>query len=111
MQVGPAGRRCDRCRHQHVAAYTDAGLLRTTYAIEEVDAFAVYCGDVDRCFYLPMAVVAGKTFVHLRLTPARNDQAVGVTMADDYQFGAIAQLGERLAGSQKVAGSSPASST
>ncbi len=33
-------------------------------------------------------------------------------MASDYELpGAIAQLGERLAGSQKVAGSSPASST
>src|SRR5207247_1184255 len=36
---------------------------------------------------------------------------VAVKMADDYRLGGIAQLGERLGGTQKVAGSSPASST
>ena len=87
------------------------GYVRTTYGADEVDAFAVYCGALDRCFYLPQSVVAGKSYVHLRLGPARNNQSNGVTMAADHQFGAIAQLGERLAGSQKVAGSSPASST
>jgi hypothetical protein len=46
-----------------------------------------------------------------RLAPARNNQKIGVTMADDYRLGAVAQLGERLAGSQKVRGSSPLSST
>src|SRR5205809_686496 len=53
-----------------------------------------------------------------RLAPARNNQRIGVNWADDYDltrlnweaFGAIAQLGERLDGIQKVAGSSPAGS-
>jgi hypothetical protein len=46
------------------------------------------------------------------------DAVAGVNWAKDFEFdatlgprGAIAQLGERLAGSQKVAGSSPAGST
>ncbi len=39
-----------------------------------------------------------------RCAPSRH---VGVTLAETYRLGAIAQLGERLAGSQKVGGSSP----
>jgi hypothetical protein len=66
---------------------------------------------VDECYYLPIDAVAGKSYVYLRLAPARNNQRVGVTMADDHRLGAVAQLGERLAGSQKVRGSSPLSST
>ena len=81
------------------------------YAEDEIEAVAVYCGDLNRCYYLPITMVSGKSYVHLRLSPARNNQRMGVTMAAEYEFGAIAQLGERLAGSQKVAGSSPASST
>jgi hypothetical protein len=49
--------------------------------------------------------------IHLRLAPARNNQEFSITYAADYEFsGAIAQLGERLRGTQEVAGSSPASS-
>ena len=87
------------------------GYVRTTYTADEVDAIAVYCPDVDRCYYLPIEMVAGRGYLHLRLGAARNNQKLGVTMADDHRLGAVAQLGERLAGSQKVRGSSPLSST
>ena len=50
--------------------------------------------------------------IRLRLTPPRNNQRACVNLAEDYAFdGAIAQLGERRAGSAKVVGSSPTSST
>jgi hypothetical protein len=87
------------------------GYVRTTYSADEIDAVAVYCPDTDECYFLPIELVAGKTYTHLRLATARNNQKIGVTMADDYRLGAVAQLGERLAGSQKVRGSSPLSST
>ena len=87
------------------------GYIRTTYNAEEVDAFGIYCGALDRCYYVPVALVAGKSYLYLRLDAPRNNQRIGVTMAADYEFGAVAQLGERLAGSQKVRGSSPLSST
>jgi hypothetical protein len=42
----------------------------------------------------------------------RNGQVACITLAEHFEFeGAIAQLGERLRGTQEVAGSSPASST
>lgn len=67
--------------------------MRGTYAEHEVDLFAVYCGGLDRCFLLPSAVVAGKTELRPRLTPARNGQQLCITLAADFDFaGAIAQL-------------------
>jgi hypothetical protein len=49
--------------------------------------------------------------VHLRLAEAKNNQRAALNWAADYEFrGAIAQLEERLTGSQKVVGSSPTSS-
>src|SRR5207247_9427256 len=40
-----------------------------------------------------------------------NGQRAGLHFAEEYPLGAIAQLEERLRGTQEVAGSSPASST
>ena len=89
-----------------------SGYVRSTYAETEVDLFGIYCADLDRSFLLPIDLVAGKHEIRLRLTPARNGQQACTTLADAFAFdGAIAQLGERSAGSRKVVGSSPTSST
>jgi prevent-host-death family protein len=91
---------------------SSAGYVRTTYSEQEVDLFAVYCAGLDRCFLLPASMVAGKYGVHLRLTPPVNNQRACINLADSFDFeGAIAQLGERLSGTQEVVGSSPTSST
>ena len=94
------------------------GLINRRYQSGEFDAFALYCPDTDRCYLLPADDFVAHRQVHLRLAPSLNNQAAGIRWARDYEFGAtlsplpgpIAQLGERLAGSQKVAGSSPAGS-
>ena len=91
---------------------TPQGYVRTTYGPDEIDAFGVYCADLDKTYLLPIAEVAGQAQVHLRIDATKNNQRVGLKWAAHYEFpGAIAQLGERRAGSAKVAGSSPASST
>ena len=94
------------------------GLRQRLYSPAEIDAVAAYCADLDRCFFLPIEHFVGQRNIQLRLAPARNNQRLRVNWADEFDFaatltrsGAIAQLGERLAGSQKVAGSSPAGST
>jgi prevent-host-death family protein len=88
------------------------GYLTTTYDASQIDYFGVYCGDLDRCYLVPVAVAAGQHQLHLRLTPPGNGQRACITLAEKFSFdGAIAQLGERLHGMQEVAGSSPASST
>jgi hypothetical protein len=94
------------------------GLLRRLYSPSDIDAFAAYCASLDRCYFLPLDLFAGRTVIQLRLTAAKNNQRAGINWAKNFEFGAtlgpdgaIAQLGERLAGSQKVAGSIPAGST
>ena len=91
---------------------TPNGYVRTTYSEQEVDLFGIYCGDLDRCFLVPIAVVNGKHYLHLRVTPPLNGQLACINLAANFEFeGAIAQLGERSAGSRKVVGSNPTSST
>jgi hypothetical protein len=53
---------------------TPAGYLRTTYSEDEIDALAVYCLDLRQCYLLPASMVAGKSYIHLRLARSRNNQ-------------------------------------
>jgi PD-(D/E)XK endonuclease len=95
------------------------GLLKRIYEPGEIDAFCAYCPETDECYFLPYGAFSRRTQVQLRLRHAKNNQRLGVNWAKDFEFaatlgrspGAIAQLGERLDGIQKVAGSSPAGST
>jgi prevent-host-death family protein len=99
--------RVSSCYHSPTRGY-----VKKTYAASEVDAAAVYCGELDRCFLLPVGLFGHRGVVNLRLEPARNNQRAALNWAADYEFrGAIAQLEERLTGSQEVVGSSPTSST
>jgi hypothetical protein len=60
---------------------------------------------------VPVSLVAGRRVIHLRVAPAANNQNLAINWAEQYELGAIAQLGERSAGSRKVGGSNPPSST
>lgn len=87
------------------------GYVRSSYDRSQIDLLAVYCGELERCYLLPVDMVAGQGVVHLRLAQAKNNQRAALNWAADYEFrGAIAQLEERLTGSQEVVGSSPTSS-
>ena len=55
--------------------------------------------------------LAGKSQLHLRLRPAQKWPASLINWAAEFELGAVAQLEERRAGSAKVRGSSPLSST
>ena len=89
--------------------------MNRRYNLGEFDSFALYCPRNDQCYLLDADEFVAFRQVHLRLEPSRNNQALGIRWARDYEFGAtlqrlrgpIAQLGERLAGSQKAGGSSP----
>jgi prevent-host-death family protein len=92
--------------------YSSEGRVRSFYSESEIDAVAAYCEELDRCYLLPIELVAERRAVSLRLEPPKNGQRAALNWAADYELhGAIAQLGERLRGTQEVAGSSPASST
>ncbi len=92
------------CRH------TPRGYVWSTYSRAEVDGIAAWCSNTSECYFISIADIAGRACMHLRLTPARNNQELLVHWAANYRLGAIAQLGERSAGSRKVEGSSPSSS-
>ena len=46
------------------------GVRQRLYSPDEVDAFAAYCAELDRCFFLPIADVVGQRNIQLRLRPA-----------------------------------------
>jgi hypothetical protein len=94
-----------RCRNRR------GGYVRETYREEEIDALAAYCQALDRCYLLPVSMVAGKHALSLRTAPARNKQRAAINFAVDYELGAVAQLEERRHGMAEVRGSSPLSST
>jgi prevent-host-death family protein len=88
------------------------GYVTRTYGIDEIDAVAVYCETTGKSYLLPIEEVAGMGLLTLRLSPARNNQRAALNYAAAYEFpGAVAQLEERVAGSDEVRGSSPLSST
>jgi prevent-host-death family protein len=103
---------CQSCRR------TAEGFRRRRYGIDEIDAIAAYCADVDRCYYLPIARFPHHRAIQLRLAIARNGQRAAINWADDFVFeatlrpsGAVAQLGERCHGMAEVRGSIPLGST
>jgi hypothetical protein len=94
--------RCYSCRRAR------EGMRKRLYTPEEIDAFAAYSADTGKCYYLPLAKIGVRSHIQLRLEPTKNNQRFGVHWAEDFEFaatlaqpqGAVAQLGERLAGSQ-----------
>ena len=96
------------------------GLLRRRYVPGDFDDLGAYCAELDRCYLIPFEAISGAVQVQLRIRATQNNQHLGIRLASRYEFGArlaeatdgpIAQLGERVAGSDEVAGSSPAGST
>jgi PD-(D/E)XK endonuclease len=83
------------------------GLVRRLYSRDEIDAIAAYCADVGRCYFIPFDLVPRGGTLGLRLAGTRNNQRRRINWAEDYEFGAklgrlgaVAQLGERAAGSR-----------
>jgi prevent-host-death family protein len=88
------------------------GYVRSSYSEDEIDLLAVYCGDLDRCYLLPSSMVAGRRAIYLPVSPSRNAQRACINLGAEYELsGAVAQWNERSAGSRKVVGSNPTSST
>ena len=72
--------RCATCRH------TPRGYLRTTYAASEIDAIGLYAPSTDRCYLIPIDEVEGLGQISLRLAATRNNQALGIRWAREYEF-------------------------
>jgi hypothetical protein len=72
--------RTSTCRH------TPRGYVRSTYYAFEVDAIGVFSPDTERCYLVPIADVAGRHGVCLRLEPAGNSQEANIRWARDYEL-------------------------
>ena len=91
--------------------YTPSGCVLTRYTADEVDLVAAHCHDLGRNYLFPFSLVDGMSSIQMRLSPPKNCQRAAIHYASGYEFpGAVAQLGERAAGSRQVVGSSPISS-
>ncbi len=60
------------------------GFVKRYYTATEIDAIAAYCTDLDRCFYVPLAQLPGRSSLQLRIKPCLNNQRLGVNWADDF---------------------------
>jgi hypothetical protein len=78
---------------------TPAGYVSTSYTADEIDAVAVFTPALRRGFLLPIAEVAGRRAVHLRLAPTKNNQADRIRRAGDYEIGTV--LPQRADGSSR----------
>lgn len=67
---------------------TANGLRRTCYSADQIDAFAAYSPETERCYFAEMCEVGTLQALYLRLRPAKNNQAAGVRWAKNYEFGA-----------------------
>ena len=100
VQRGAVVVRCYSCRR------VIDGMRVRKYTSDEIDAIAVYCHEVRSCYLLPMTMVRDRRHIFLRIAGSLNNQRRGVNWARDFEFearlrdfGAVAQLGERRAGS------------
>jgi hypothetical protein len=65
---------------------TPAGYVSTAYSAEEIDAICAYSRELGRCFLIPIAEVSGRRAPHLRVDPAKNNQARGIKWGRDYEL-------------------------
>jgi len=64
------------------------GFVKHFYTAAEIDAIAAYSPSLRRCYLLPIDRFERRTYVHLRLAPAKNNQKIGINWADDFAFDA-----------------------
>jgi hypothetical protein len=72
--------------HLQTSRYTPRGYVSTSYSADEIDAVGAYSAELRQCFLIPISQVEGRRAIHLRVDPAKNNQANGVTWARDYEF-------------------------
>ena len=72
-----------KCRSHSL---TNGKIRRTKhYTAENIDWLAIYDRTTDRCFYVNADELgAGMSWIHLRLSPTRNSQSVGIRNAEHY---------------------------
>ena len=63
-------------------------MRKRLYTADEIDAFAAYAAEIDRCYFLPIEQFPRRAQICLRLGPTRNNQRQLINWADDFEFAA-----------------------
>ena len=58
---------------------TREGSRRGLYSATDVDAFAAYCAELDRCYFIPIQHMDGRSTLQLRLGATRTISAIEST--------------------------------
>lgn len=65
-------------------SWTDKNGTHTkAYDKKEIDFFAIYCPDTNKCYYMPIDIF-NKAF-SLRINDTKNNQKIGVNLAKDFE--------------------------
>lgn len=75
--------------------YTKGNWKSNPYTCDEIDLFFLYCAENNWCgLYIPTNEESIPQSLTIRLEPPKNNQKVGIRLAEDYsfqkQFGALA---------------------
>lgn len=70
---------------------TPGGYVSTTYSAIEIDAIGAYSPELRSSFLIPMAEISSHSATHLRVDPARNNQAQRIRWARDYALESVLQ--------------------
>jgi hypothetical protein len=71
-------------------------IAEVAISAHEIDAFAAFCVDLNRCFFIPFSAVGRAVQLSLRISPSRNNQRVGIRSATDFDF--VARLSGLIPG-------------
>jgi hypothetical protein len=72
---------------------TPAGYVSASYTVDEIDAVAAFTPVLKRCFLLPISEVAGRSALHLRVAPTKNNQADRIRWAQEYELETVLTQG------------------
>lgn len=61
------------------------GSHRRFYDLSDLDYFAMFCPEVDKCYFVPTEDMLGKTCLKIRINEAKNNQVIGIVMASNYE--------------------------
>lgn len=55
------------------------------YNLNDIDIFAVYCPNTDKCYFIHTNEYKNNKYISLRITPAKNNQKTNVLFAKEFE--------------------------
>jgi PD-(D/E)XK endonuclease len=87
------------------AHHPNPKILKRDY-VDEIDYFAVYCGETEGVYLLPIEAVPTRWECALRVEPTRNSQRRNIRLASDYEIATVSARATAEPGGRPGAGGS-----